>query len=66
MIAGDPDGYRSFRGYPDDRAACMAATCEICGHVGLDYRALTKIGRPDGAGYYAVATCPSCGHAEEF
>lgn len=63
---GDLDGYHPFRGYDGDRAACTSATCEICGRVGLTYRAFAEVGRPEGAGYRPFAVCPVCGHAEAF
>lgn len=44
-----------------DGAICATATCENCGHKGLEYKPYSKPGS-----YRPFAVCPECGERVEF
>jgi hypothetical protein len=59
-----PPPARSWPGGANtDVGVCRDASCERCGHRGLEYRPYF---RQEPRSYRAFAVCPACGHAAEF
>jgi len=46
-----------------DAQCCAEATCEACGHQGMEYHPFV---RDEPRSYRAFAVCPECGESFEF
>ena len=64
-FSAKPPKRRNLDGASIDRGVCQRATCEVCGHKGLEYRPFVKDTANEYA-YRAFAVCGACGSSSEF